>query len=156
REDDRHRLRESARRGADQRRDEVLVHQERLHGHDAAVLPDRDRPARARHADGAGGHRRAGLRLCRLPADCEGDQPDPRQQAGALGAAVDLRAAACLPGGDLPKWLVGEATANLAYTAAPDVGAYFAKSAQYGLSHADALSPFAGVAWGNILLAVKL
>lgn len=60
------------------------------------------------------------------------------------------------PGGDLPKWLVGEATANLAYTAAPDVAAYFAKSAQYGLSHADALSPFAGVAWGNILLAVKL
>lgn len=60
------------------------------------------------------------------------------------------------PGGDLPKWIVGEATANLAYSADPGVAAYLAKTAQYGLSKANALSPFAGVAFGNLLLAVKV
>ena len=60
------------------------------------------------------------------------------------------------PGGDLPNWIVGEATANLADPSDPGVAAYFTKTAQYGLSHADALSPFAGVAFGNLLLAVKV
>jgi branched-chain amino acid transport system substrate-binding protein len=60
------------------------------------------------------------------------------------------------PGGDLPNWIVGEATANLADPSDAGVAAYFAKTAQYGLKHADALSPFAGVAFGNLLLAVKV
>jgi branched-chain amino acid transport system substrate-binding protein len=68
---------------------------------------------------------------------------------------TDLPGAA-YPGGDLPHWLVGEATANLAYTADPGVTAYFAKTAQYGLSKADAISPFSGVAFGSLLLAVKM
>jgi branched-chain amino acid transport system substrate-binding protein len=68
---------------------------------------------------------------------------------------TDLPGAA-YPGGDLPKWIAGEATANLAYTGDPGVAAYYQKVEQYGLSHADAISPFSGIAFGSLLLAVKL
>lgn len=60
------------------------------------------------------------------------------------------------PGGDLPHWIAGEATANLAYTADPGVAAYFKTTGQYGLSAANAISPFSGVAFGSLLLAVKM
>jgi branched-chain amino acid transport system substrate-binding protein len=60
------------------------------------------------------------------------------------------------PGGDLPHWIAGEATANLAYTADPGVAAYFKAIEGYGLSFANAINPFAGVAFGNLLLAVKV
>lgn len=60
------------------------------------------------------------------------------------------------PGGDLPQWIAGEATANLADTSAPDVAAYFQKISKYGLSQKDAISPFSGIAFGSLLLAVKL
>lgn len=60
------------------------------------------------------------------------------------------------PGGDLPQWIAGEATANLADTSAADVGAYFKTVQQYGLSSKDAISPFSGVAFGSLLLAVKV
>lgn len=60
------------------------------------------------------------------------------------------------PGGDLPKWLVGEATANLAYTQDPGVASYFKKIQQYGLSKADAISPFSGIAFGSLLFAAKI
>jgi hypothetical protein len=60
------------------------------------------------------------------------------------------------PGGDLPHWIAGEATANLAYTADPGVAAYFKAIEANGLSFANAINPFAGVAFGNLLLATKL
>ena len=60
------------------------------------------------------------------------------------------------PGGDLPQWIAGEATANLADTSAPDVAAYWQKIQQYGLSKQDAISPFSGVAFGSLLLADKV
>lgn len=60
------------------------------------------------------------------------------------------------PGGDLPHWIAGEATANLADTTNAGVAAYFQKIEQYGLSKADAISPFSGIAFGSLLLAVKL
>jgi len=68
---------------------------------------------------------------------------------------TDLPGAA-YPGGDLPHWIAGEATANLAYTADPGVAAYFKAIEGSGLSFANAINPFAGVAFGNLLLAVKL
>jgi branched-chain amino acid transport system substrate-binding protein len=68
---------------------------------------------------------------------------------------TDLPGAA-YPGGDLPKWIAGEATANLAYTADPGVAAYFKAIEGYGLSFANAINPFAGVAFGNLLLADKM
>jgi branched-chain amino acid transport system substrate-binding protein len=60
------------------------------------------------------------------------------------------------PGGDVPHWIAGEATANLAFTTDPGVAAYYQKVEQHGLSQADAISPFSGVAFGSLLLAVKL
>lgn len=60
------------------------------------------------------------------------------------------------PGGDLPHWIAGEATANLASTQDPGVAAYFKTIEASGLSQADAISPFSGVAFGSLLLAVKL
>jgi branched-chain amino acid transport system substrate-binding protein len=60
------------------------------------------------------------------------------------------------PGGDLPKWIAGEATANLASTQDPGVSAYFQTIKANGLSQADAISPFAGVAFGSLLLATKV
>jgi hypothetical protein len=60
------------------------------------------------------------------------------------------------PGGDVPQWIAGEATANLAYTADPGVAAYFKAIESYGLSPANAINPFAGVAFGSLLLAVKM
>lgn len=60
------------------------------------------------------------------------------------------------PGGDLPHWIAGEATANLASTQDPGVAAYFKTIEANGLSQADAISPFSGVAFGSLLLAVKL
>jgi len=68
---------------------------------------------------------------------------------------TDLPGAA-YPGGDLPKWIAGEATANLAYTADPGVAAYFKAIEGEGLSFANAINPFAGVAFGNLLLADKI
>jgi branched-chain amino acid transport system substrate-binding protein len=60
------------------------------------------------------------------------------------------------PGGDLPQWIAGEATANLADQTDPGVAAYFKTVEANGLSQADAISPFSGVAFGSLLLAVKL
>jgi branched-chain amino acid transport system substrate-binding protein len=60
------------------------------------------------------------------------------------------------PGSDLPKWIAGEATANLASTQDPGVAAYFKTIEGVGLSQANAINPFAGVAFGNLLLAVKI
>lgn len=68
---------------------------------------------------------------------------------------TDLPGAA-YPGGDLPSWIAGEATANLASTQDPGVAAYFKTIESYGLSQANAINPFAGVAFGNLLLAVKV
>ena len=68
---------------------------------------------------------------------------------------TDLPGAA-YPGGDLPHWIAGEATANLAYTADPGVAAYFKAIEGQGLSFANAINPFAGVAFGNLLLADKM
>ena len=60
------------------------------------------------------------------------------------------------PGGDLPHWIAGEATANLADLTAPDVAAYYKTIQANGLSQKDAISPFSGIAFGSLLLAVKL
>jgi branched-chain amino acid transport system substrate-binding protein len=60
------------------------------------------------------------------------------------------------PGSDLPHWIAGEATANLASTQDPGVAAYFKTIEANGLSFANAINPFAGVAFGNLLLADKL
>jgi branched-chain amino acid transport system substrate-binding protein len=60
------------------------------------------------------------------------------------------------PGGDLPHWIAGEATANLASTQDPGVAAYFKTIEGAGLSQANAINPFAGIAFGNLLLAVKV
>jgi hypothetical protein len=60
------------------------------------------------------------------------------------------------PNGDLPQWIAGEATANLADQTAPDVAAYFKAIEGAGLAQADAISPFAGVAFGSLLLAAKV
>lgn len=60
------------------------------------------------------------------------------------------------PNGDLPQWIAGEATANLADQTDPGVAAYFKTIEGAGLSQADAISPFSGVAFGSLLLAVKL
>jgi branched-chain amino acid transport system substrate-binding protein len=59
------------------------------------------------------------------------------------------------PGGDLPHWIAGEATANLAYLTDPGVAAYYKAIEAYGLSAANTVNPFAGVAFGSLLLAVK-
>jgi branched-chain amino acid transport system substrate-binding protein len=60
------------------------------------------------------------------------------------------------PGGDLPHWIAGEATANLASTQDPGVAAYDAKIEANGLSAANAINPFSGVAFGSLLLADKI
>jgi branched-chain amino acid transport system substrate-binding protein len=60
------------------------------------------------------------------------------------------------PGGDLPHWIAGEATANLASTQDPGVAAYDKTIEANGLSPANAINPFAGVAFGSLLLADKL
>jgi branched-chain amino acid transport system substrate-binding protein len=60
------------------------------------------------------------------------------------------------PGGDLPQWIAGEATANLASPQDPGVAAYFAAVQKYGLTQANAFNPFAGIAFGNLLLAAKI
>jgi branched-chain amino acid transport system substrate-binding protein len=60
------------------------------------------------------------------------------------------------PGGDLPHWIAGEATANLADQTDPGVAAYYKTIEGAGLSQADTISPFSGIAFGSLLLAVKL
>jgi branched-chain amino acid transport system substrate-binding protein len=60
------------------------------------------------------------------------------------------------PGGDLPHWIAGEATANLASTQDPGVAAYLKTIEGVGLSPANAINPFAGIAFGNLLLADKV
>ncbi len=60
------------------------------------------------------------------------------------------------PGGDLPNWIVGEATANLVYAADPGVAAYLKAIEANGLSSANAINAFSGVAFGSLLLAVKI
>jgi branched-chain amino acid transport system substrate-binding protein len=60
------------------------------------------------------------------------------------------------PGGDLPQWIAGEATANLASPQDPGVAAYFAAIQKHGLSQANAFNPFSGIAFGNLLLATKI
>jgi branched-chain amino acid transport system substrate-binding protein len=68
---------------------------------------------------------------------------------------TDLPGAA-FPGGDLPHWIAGEATANLASAQDPGVAAYDKTIEANGLSAANAINPFAGIAFGSLLLAVKL
>jgi branched-chain amino acid transport system substrate-binding protein len=68
---------------------------------------------------------------------------------------TDLPGAA-FPGGDLPHWIAGEATANLASTQDPGVAAYDKTIEANGLSAVNAINPFAGIAFGSLLLAVKL
>lgn len=60
------------------------------------------------------------------------------------------------PGGDLPKWIVGEAASNLAYPADPAVKTYLTDSAKYGLPAKDQLSVFASFAWTNLLVIDKV
>jgi branched-chain amino acid transport system substrate-binding protein len=60
------------------------------------------------------------------------------------------------PGGDLPHWIAGEATANLNSTQDPGVAAYFKAIESAGLSPANAINTFAAFAWGNLLLADKV
>src|SRR5580700_1786293 len=60
------------------------------------------------------------------------------------------------PGGDLPQWIAGEATANLASTQDPGVAAYFKTIEANGLSAANAINPFSGIAFGSLLLAAKV
>jgi branched-chain amino acid transport system substrate-binding protein len=59
-------------------------------------------------------------------------------------------------GGDLPHWIVGEATANLETQADPGVAAYYKTIESYGLSPADTANAFSGVAFGSLLFAVKM
>ena len=68
---------------------------------------------------------------------------------------TDLPGAA-YPGGDLPHWIAGEATANLASTQDPGVAAYYKTIEANGLSAANAINPFSGIAFGSLLLADKL
>jgi len=63
---------------------------------------------------------------------------------------------AAYPGGDLPHWLVGEATANLDTQLDPGVAAYYKTIESYGLSAEDTANPFSGVAFGSLLFAVKM
>ena len=60
------------------------------------------------------------------------------------------------PGGDLPHWIAGEATANLNSTQDPGVAAYFKAIESAGLSPTNAINTFAAFAWGNLLLADKV
>ena len=60
------------------------------------------------------------------------------------------------PGGDLPHWIAGEATANLASTQDPGVAAYDQAIEANGLSAANAINPFSGIAFGSLLLATKV
>jgi branched-chain amino acid transport system substrate-binding protein len=60
------------------------------------------------------------------------------------------------PNGDLPSWIAGEATANLADQTDAGVAAYFKTIKGAGLAEADAISPFSGVAFGSLLLADKI
>ena len=59
-------------------------------------------------------------------------------------------------GGDLPHWIVGEATANLETQADPGVAAYYKTIEGEGLSAADTSNAFSGIAFGNLLLATKI
>jgi branched-chain amino acid transport system substrate-binding protein len=63
---------------------------------------------------------------------------------------------AAYPGGDLPHWIAGEATANLSSPQDPGVAAYYKTIEGVGLSAANANNAFSGVAFGSLLLAVKL
>ena len=60
------------------------------------------------------------------------------------------------PGGDLPHWIAGEATANLASPQDPGVAAYDTTIEANGLSAANAINPFSGIAFGSLLLAAKV
>jgi len=63
---------------------------------------------------------------------------------------------AAYSGGDLPHWIVGEATANLETQADPGVAAYYHTIEAAGLSAADTANAFSGVAFGSLLFAVKM
>jgi branched-chain amino acid transport system substrate-binding protein len=58
--------------------------------------------------------------------------------------------------GDLPHWIVGEATANLETQADPGVAAYYKTIEANGLSAADTANAFSGVAFGSLLFATKI
>jgi branched-chain amino acid transport system substrate-binding protein len=58
--------------------------------------------------------------------------------------------------GDLPHWIVGEATANLETQADPGVAAYYKTIEAEGLSATDTANAFSGVAFGSLLFAVKI
>jgi branched-chain amino acid transport system substrate-binding protein len=58
--------------------------------------------------------------------------------------------------GDLPHWIVGEATANLETQADPGVAAYYKTIEAAGLSATDTANAFSGVAFGSLLFAVKI
>jgi Periplasmic binding protein len=68
---------------------------------------------------------------------------------------TDLPGAA-FPGGDLPHWIAGEATANLASSQDPGVAAYDKTIEANGLSAVNAINPFSGIAFGSLLLADKI
>jgi hypothetical protein len=51
------------------------------------------------------------------------------------------------PGGDVPQWIAGEATANLAFTTDPGVAAYYQKVEQYGMSLVGNPDGIAGTAY---------
>jgi branched-chain amino acid transport system substrate-binding protein len=68
----------------------------------------------------------------------------------------DALPGAAYPGGDLPDWIVGEATANLETQQDPGVAAYYKTIETYGLSAADTANAFSGVAFGSLLFAVKM
>jgi len=81
-------------------------------------------------------------------------------EIGDTKPAISVPLFNSLPGsaystGDLPHWIVGEATANLETQADPGVAAYYKTIESYGLSAADTANAFSGVAFGSLLFAVK-
>jgi len=92
---------------------------------------------------------------------------DCPEMAKAMGEISDTKPAISVPlfnslpgaaytGGDLPHWIVGEATANLETQSDPGVAAYYKTIEQYGLSAANTANAFSGVAFGSLLFAVKM
>ncbi len=82
------------------------------------------------------------------------------QQTGTTKPVVALPLctfipAVAYPGGDFPKWVVGEAQVNTLINT-PDVVKYLTTSAKYGLGKVDAQNVFASIAWAELLALVKI
>ena len=60
------------------------------------------------------------------------------------------------PGGDLPQCDRRRGDGEPGLPQDPGVAAYFAAIQKYGLTQANAFNPFAGIAFGNLLLATKI